>query len=144
MNNVRKGRPYGAAFFRYKLGYDAIIIAHIGRYMHLYLCGVAIRLRQKIMTNPDNEAANAMTEAQETQPLDDALNFEQALKQLEDIVRKLERGDAPLDSSIDLYVKGEKLRALCQKRLDAAEAKIEKIRMNVDGQASGSEAFDKS
>ena len=50
------------------------------------------------------------------------LNFEDALKRLEDIVRKLESGDVPLDQSIDLYSQGEQLRNLCQKRLEDAQA----------------------
>ena len=70
------------------------------------------------------------------------LNFEDALKRLEDIVRKLESGDVPLDQSIDLYSQGEKLRNLCQKRLEDAQAKIEKITLDRDGQPEGTTAFD--
>ena len=70
------------------------------------------------------------------------LNFEDALKRLEDIVRKLESGDVPLDQSIDLYSQGEKLRTLCQKRLEDAQAKIEKITLDRDGQPQGTTAFD--
>ena len=54
-------------------------------------------------------------------------SFEEALKALEEIVRKLESGEAPLDESIALYEQGHKLRALCQSRLDAAQARIEQI-----------------
>ena len=53
------------------------------------------------------------------------LNFEQALRALEEIVHKLESGEAPLDESIALYERGNQLRALCQQRLDAAKARIE-------------------
>ena len=56
-----------------------------------------------------------------------SLSFEEALKALEDIVRRLESGEAPLDESIDLYARGDALRAHCQKRLDAAQARIEAI-----------------
>ena len=70
------------------------------------------------------------------------LNFEDALKRLEDIVRKLESGDVPLDQSIELYSQGEKLRGLCQQRLEAAQAKIEKITLDRDGNAKGVTAFD--
>ncbi|GAB5489113.1 MAG: exodeoxyribonuclease VII small subunit [Parasphingorhabdus sp.] len=72
------------------------------------------------------------------------LSFEDALKQLEEIVRKLESGDVPLDQSIDLYSQGEKLRSLCQKRLEAAQAKIEKITLDRDGTPVGTTAFDES
>jgi exodeoxyribonuclease VII small subunit len=70
------------------------------------------------------------------------LNFEQALRALEDIVHKLESGEAPLDESIALYERGNKLRALCQERLDAAKARIEAITLGSDGTPSGTTAFD--
>lgn len=70
------------------------------------------------------------------------LSFEQALGALETIVQQLERGDVPLDESIALYERGEKLREACQKRLDAAQARIEKIVTNRDGAATGTEPLD--
>ena len=70
------------------------------------------------------------------------MTFEDALKALEDIVRRLESGDATLDDSISLYEQGEKLRLHCQQRLDAAQARIEKIRVGADGQAAGTMPFD--
>ena len=70
------------------------------------------------------------------------LSFEEALKRLEDIVRKLESGDVPLDQSIDLYSQGETLRGLCQKRLEAAQAKIEKITLDRNGEPEGTVPFD--
>ncbi|MEQ8742145.1 exodeoxyribonuclease VII small subunit [Parasphingorhabdus sp.] len=70
------------------------------------------------------------------------LNFEDALKRLEDIVRKLESGDVPLDQSIALYSEGEKLRGLCQQRLEAAQAKIEKITLDRDGKPQATAPFD--
>ncbi len=70
------------------------------------------------------------------------LNFEDALRQLEDIVRKLESGDVPLDQSIALYEKGEALRQTCQKRLDSAQVKIEKISLDRDNKAKGVTPFD--
>lgn len=70
------------------------------------------------------------------------LNFEQALRALEDIVHKLESGEAPLDESIALYERGNQLRALCQQRLDAAKARIEAITLGPDGSPSGTAPFD--
>lgn len=70
------------------------------------------------------------------------LSFEQALRELEGVVRRLESGDVPLDESIDLYERGEKLRNACQARLDAAQARIEKIVAGVDGKPMGTEPFD--
>jgi len=71
-----------------------------------------------------------------------ALSFEDALSALEDIVRKLESGEVPLDESIDLYERGEALRKHCQARLDAAQARIEKIVTGPDGAAAGTRPFD--
>ncbi len=70
------------------------------------------------------------------------MSFEQALRALEEIVTQLERGDVPLDDSITLYERGEKLRAACQKRLDAAQARIEKIVTGADGKPSGTTPLD--
>ncbi|MDD3798574.1 MAG: exodeoxyribonuclease VII small subunit [Novosphingobium sp.] len=70
------------------------------------------------------------------------LSFEDALRALEDVVRRLESGEVPLDESIDLYERGEALRLHCQKRLDAAQARIEKIVTGPDGKAKGTEPFD--
>jgi exodeoxyribonuclease VII small subunit len=71
-----------------------------------------------------------------------SLSFEEALKALEDIVRRLESGEAPLDESIDLYARGDALRAHCQKRLDAAQARIEAIVSDGQGRAAGTKPFD--
>lgn len=71
-----------------------------------------------------------------------AMSFEDALRALEEIVRKLEAGEVPLDDSIALYERGEALRLHCQKRLDAAQARIEKIVAGPDGAASGLQPFD--
>ncbi|RDV01541.1 exodeoxyribonuclease VII small subunit [Sphingorhabdus pulchriflava] len=69
-------------------------------------------------------------------------SFEEALKALEEIVRKLESGEAPLDESIALYEQGHKLRVLCQARLDAAQAKIEQIVLGADGAPAATRPFD--
>jgi len=70
------------------------------------------------------------------------MSFEDALKALEEIVRKLESGDVPLDDSITLYERGEALRKHCQARLDAAQARIERIVQAPDGQPAGTAPFD--
>jgi exodeoxyribonuclease VII small subunit len=70
------------------------------------------------------------------------MSFEDALGALEAIVNQLERGDVPLDESIDLYSRGEQLRAACQKRLDSAQARIEKIVTGADGAPSGTTPLD--
>ena len=73
-----------------------------------------------------------------------ALSFEDALRALEDVVRKLESGEVPLDDSISLYERGEQLRKLCQTRLDAAQQRIERIVAGPDGTATGVQPFDES
>ena len=70
------------------------------------------------------------------------LSFEDALRSLEDVVRRLEGGDVPLDQSIDLYERGEALRRHCQARLDAAQERIEKIVQGPDGKPQGTAPFD--
>ncbi|HEX2794633.1 MAG TPA: exodeoxyribonuclease VII small subunit [Croceicoccus sp.] len=72
------------------------------------------------------------------------LSYEQALKALEDVVRRLESGDVALDESITLYERGEKLRAHCQSRLDAAQARIERIVAGPDGVPTGTRPFDEA
>ncbi|GGA02949.1 exodeoxyribonuclease 7 small subunit [Blastomonas marina] len=70
------------------------------------------------------------------------MSFEDALRALEDVMRKLEGGEVPLDQSIDLYERGEALRAHCQKRLDAAQVRIEKIVTDSEGRATGTVPLD--
>jgi len=72
------------------------------------------------------------------------LSFEEALKELESVVRRLESGEAPLDESIELYAKGDALRAHCQARLDSAQARIEAIVADRDGKAQGVRPFDEA
>lgn len=55
------------------------------------------------------------------------LSFEDALKQLETIVRKLESGQATLEEAISEYEKGAALKKHCESRLNSAKMRIEKI-----------------
>ncbi|MGB7431651.1 MAG: exodeoxyribonuclease VII small subunit [Ahrensia sp.] len=70
------------------------------------------------------------------------MSFEDALARLEQIVSQLERGDVPLEKSIEIYEQGEALRARCDVLLQKAEAKIEKIRLARDGTPQGTEPLD--
>ena len=70
------------------------------------------------------------------------MSFEEALRALEDVVRRLETGEVPLEESIDLYERGEQLRKHCQARLDAAQARYENIVAGPEGTAAGTEPFD--
>ncbi len=62
-----------------------------------------------------------------------SMSFEDALAQLEQIVRKLEAGDVPLEDSIRIYERGAALKAHCEKKLKEAELKVEKIVLGPDG-----------
>ncbi|KQU54117.1 exodeoxyribonuclease VII small subunit [Bosea sp. Leaf344] len=71
-----------------------------------------------------------------------SLAFEEALKQLEAIVARLERGDVPLEESIDIYTRGEALKARCDALLKQAEARIERITLGADGRPTGTAPLD--
>jgi len=71
-----------------------------------------------------------------------SLSFEAALKRLEEIVRKLESGEASLDESIELYGEGDRLKQQCEARLQSAQARIERIQLGRDGSPSGTAPFD--
>lgn len=83
--------------------------------------------------------APAMTD----QRLEDVsiLSFEDALKRLEEIVRKLESGEAALGEAIKLYEEGDRLKQQCEARLKAAQARIEQIQLGPDGAPSGTAPF---
>lgn len=59
---------------------------------------------------------------------DEQLTYEQARDQLVQVVQKLESGGAPLDESLALWERGEKLATVCQEWLDGAKAKIDSAR----------------
>ena len=63
------------------------------------------------------------------------LTFETAQKELEQIVERLERGDASLDEAIALWQRGEELYRFCRGRLDAAEGEIEELAKRVEAAA---------
>lgn len=61
------------------------------------------------------------------------LSFEDALKELEEIVRGLESGKGKLDDAISAYERGSALKRHCERKLAEAEARIEKIALSADG-----------
>lgn len=87
--------------------------------------------------------ANALLMTDTSSPADiSTLSFEAALAELEAIVGKLERGDVPLDESVDLYARGDALRAHCEARLNAAQARIDKISLDAGGKPQATVPFD--
>lgn len=78
-----------------------------------------------------------MTDAAATDATDiSAMSFEDAMKELEGVVSKLEHGDATLEDSIALYERGARLRAHCEARLKDAEERVERITLS-GGQPTG-------
>jgi exodeoxyribonuclease VII small subunit len=76
-----------------------------------------------------------------TEPADiAALSFEQALAELEKIVGELESGQAPLERSIEVYERGAALKAHCEKKLEAARLRVEKIVVGPGGSVSAEPA----
>jgi exodeoxyribonuclease VII small subunit len=64
------------------------------------------------------------------------MSFEEAMAELEKVVRDLESGNVELEKSIALYERGAALKAHCEAKLKAAEEKVAKITL-VDGQPAG-------
>ena len=58
--------------------------------------------------------------------------FEEAQQELEQIVERLEHGEAPLDEALALWERGEKLYAICRTKLDAAQGKVEELARRVE------------
>jgi len=71
--------------------------------------------------------------ATKAKPVKD-MNFEEALAELETIVRQLEQGDVELEKSIAIYERGAELKKHCEARLKSAELKVEQIVQGGDGE----------
>jgi exodeoxyribonuclease VII small subunit len=66
-----------------------------------------------------------------------SMSFEDALRELEQVVGKLERGEVPLDDSIALYERGAALKKRCEAKLKEAEEKVAAITLDADGNPTG-------
>ena len=69
------------------------------------------------------------------------ITFEQAMAELDEIVRKLENGQIPLEEAVKTYEKGMELKKICEEKLKTAEMKIEKLTLQ-DGKPVGTETLD--
>ena len=65
------------------------------------------------------------------------MSFEDAMKELEEVVGKLERGDVALEDSIKLYERGAELKKRCEAKLKEAEEKVAAITLDGDGNPTG-------
>ena len=70
------------------------------------------------------------------------LSFESAMKELESIVDRLEKGNVELEESIAIYARGEALKARCETLLKSAEQRIQKITLGADGTPTGTAPLD--
>ena len=70
------------------------------------------------------------------------MSFEDALRELETVVGQLERGEVPLDKSIELYERGAALKKRCEAKLKEAEEKVAKLTLDGDGQPVGTAPLD--
>ncbi len=77
----------------------------------------------------------------ETKTKIEDLSFEEALIELEGIVRSLEGGSVKLDEALVTYERGVELKNYCQKKLGEAKLRIEKITLNTKGEPQGTEPF---
>ena len=80
--------------------------------------------------------------AENTQPDVKKLSFERAIEELESIVKRLEDGKVPLEESVAIYERGEALKRRCEELLRQAEARVDKITTDANGQPTGTEPLD--
>ncbi len=69
-------------------------------------------------------------------------SFEQSLTRLDEIVRRMERGDVPLEEALKLFEEGTTLVAACNKMLDDAELKVVQLTKGADGSPQETEFTD--
>lgn len=62
------------------------------------------------------------------------MTYEQSVQRLDEIVRSMEKGDAPLEEALKLFEEGSALIAACGKMLDEAEQKVVKLKKGADGE----------
>lgn len=94
------------------------------------------------ITRESKERRHALTEKNSSQQTDVAtLSFEDALHELEGIVKRMETGEAELEHAITDYARGMELKAHCERKLADARMKVEKV-VEGEGGAKNTESFD--
>jgi|YNPNPStandDraft_1061719.scaffolds.fasta_scaffold03070_8 exodeoxyribonuclease VII small subunit len=66
----------------------------------------------------------------------ETLSFEEAFRELEDLVERMETGNLPLEETIRLFERGSLLARHCQNLLDKAELKLQQLTASPDGEAT--------
>jgi exodeoxyribonuclease VII small subunit len=74
--------------------------------------------------------------AEKTEPAIEAMSFEEALNELQSLVKTLEKGEAKLEEAIKAYERGAALKQHCERKLREAQAKVDKIVIAGDGSLS--------
>jgi exodeoxyribonuclease VII small subunit len=74
--------------------------------------------------------------AEKQEPAIEAMSFEEALNELQGLVKALEKGEAKLDEAIRAYERGAVLKQHCERKLREAQAKVDKIVVGADGSLS--------
>lgn len=69
------------------------------------------------------------------------MSFEEAMEELEAVVKQLESGKIKLDEAVAVYERGAKLKNFCEQKLSEAKSKIEKLIIDKDGKIIGKEEF---
>lgn len=70
------------------------------------------------------------------------LSFEEAMEELESVVRQLETGRIKLDEAVSFYERGMTLKKVCEEKLTAAKAKIDILILDKNNNITGAEPFD--
>ncbi len=70
------------------------------------------------------------------------ISFEEALKELESIVQKLESGQVKLEEAVEAYEKGVQMQKICEEKLKEAQMKVEKLILDKEGNPTGKEPLD--
>jgi exodeoxyribonuclease VII small subunit len=65
------------------------------------------------------------------------MSFEEAIREFEQVVTALDRGEVALEESIKLYKRGAELKARCEAKLKEAEEQVEQITLDASGQPTG-------
>lgn len=65
--------------------------------------------------------------------MDRELSFEEAIEELEEITNKMEKGEIPLEKSIELYEKAKKLIKFCEDKLSNVEKRIKELKKDENG-----------
>jgi exodeoxyribonuclease VII small subunit len=74
--------------------------------------------------------------ADKQEPAIETMSFEEALNELQGLVKALEKGEAKLDEAIRAYERGAALKQHCERKLREAQAKVDKIVVGADGALS--------